>query len=68
MSEASRPKPIRLTCPTCGQLFSMDQTPAMPFCSRRCSLVDLGRWVNEEIGLPYEGNPGDAPDDYADET
>jgi len=23
-----------------------------PFCSTRCKLVDLGRWLNEEIRLP----------------
>jgi endogenous inhibitor of DNA gyrase (YacG/DUF329 family) len=26
----------------------------MPFCSRRCQQIDLGRWFNEEIGLPVE--------------
>lgn len=26
----------------------------MPFCGDRCRLVDLGRWLNEEQGLPIE--------------
>jgi uncharacterized protein len=26
----------------------------MPFCSERCRLIDLGRWLNEEIGFPVE--------------
>ena len=26
----------------------------MPFCSVRCQQIDLGRWINEEIGLPVE--------------
>ncbi len=26
--------------------------PAMPFCSQRCKMVDLYRWMDEDIGLP----------------
>jgi endogenous inhibitor of DNA gyrase (YacG/DUF329 family) len=26
----------------------------MPFCSVRCQQIDLGRWFNEEIGVPLE--------------
>jgi uncharacterized protein len=44
-------------CPTCGLPFESTETPAMPFCSERCRLIDLGRWLNEEQGLPVE--PGD---------
>ncbi len=25
----------------------------MPFCSERCQLLDLGKWMNEDIGLPH---------------
>ncbi len=25
----------------------------MPFCSPRCQLADLHRWMNHEIGLPH---------------
>jgi endogenous inhibitor of DNA gyrase (YacG/DUF329 family) len=28
----------------------------MPFCSRRCQLIDLGRWLDEEHGLPVESD------------
>jgi endogenous inhibitor of DNA gyrase (YacG/DUF329 family) len=31
-------------------------------------LVDLGRWLEEDIGLPHEGDPGDTPVEYRDET
>lgn len=27
----------------------------MPFCSLRCAEIDLGRWLSEKNGLPYEG-------------
>jgi endogenous inhibitor of DNA gyrase (YacG/DUF329 family) len=26
----------------------------MPFCSERCRLIDLGRWLDERQVLPYE--------------
>ena len=53
--------PLAATCSTCGRRFLLDETPTPPFCSERCQMIDLGRWLDEEIGLPYEGNPGDTP-------
>jgi hypothetical protein len=35
----------------------------MPFCSERCRRVDLGRWLNEDYGLPFEPSEKDTPDD-----
>jgi uncharacterized protein len=26
----------------------------MPFCSQRCRMIDLGRWLDEKQGLPIE--------------
>jgi endogenous inhibitor of DNA gyrase (YacG/DUF329 family) len=26
--------------------------PAFPFCSKRCRMVDLGRWLGEEYRMP----------------
>jgi endogenous inhibitor of DNA gyrase (YacG/DUF329 family) len=67
-SRPSRPvgQPHSLVCPTCGRAFSSDQSSSLPFCSQRCQLVDLGRWLDEDIGLPHEGDPGDAPVEYRD--
>ncbi len=28
----------------------------MPFCSVRCQQIDLGRWLDEKFGVPYEGD------------
>jgi endogenous inhibitor of DNA gyrase (YacG/DUF329 family) len=25
-----------------------------PFCSERCQMVDLGRWLNEDYSIPCE--------------
>lgn len=43
-----------LHCPVCQQEFSPDESPAMPFCSERCRLIDLGRWLDERYGLECE--------------
>jgi endogenous inhibitor of DNA gyrase (YacG/DUF329 family) len=45
----------RITCPTCQRIFDTGETPVMPFCSRRCQAIDLGRWLNEQYGMPIEG-------------
>jgi len=57
-----------MRCSTCGRRFYLDETDAPPFCSERCKMVDLGRWLDEDIGLPHEGGPekGEATD--LDET
>lgn len=55
-----RHDPSTLTCSTCGQRFLLDETETPPFCSERCKLIDLGRWIEEDIGLPHEGGPPNA--------
>jgi endogenous inhibitor of DNA gyrase (YacG/DUF329 family) len=37
--------------------------PAFPFCSERCAMADLGRWLGEEYRIP---DPGDGLDALAD--
>ncbi|MDR2706105.1 MAG: DNA gyrase inhibitor YacG [Planctomycetaceae bacterium] len=46
-----------MNCSICGRIFS-ESTPdaAMPFCSQRCKMIDAGRWLNEEYGLPVEND------------
>jgi endogenous inhibitor of DNA gyrase (YacG/DUF329 family) len=46
----------RVRCPTCDELFDPDDSPGMPFCSQRCKNVDLGRWLDEKYGMPYEAD------------
>ena len=41
-------------CPMCERLFDPEESPALPFCSTRCRLADLNRWLKEGYGLPYE--------------
>jgi len=43
------------TCPICGRKFryeSVAASPDYPFCSRRCKLIDLGKWLEGEYVVP----------------
>ena len=51
-------------CPTCKKPSGQDGNKFFPFCSERCQLVDLGKWLNEEYRIPGES----APDAETDET
>ncbi|TPV96737.1 MAG: DNA gyrase inhibitor YacG [Myxococcales bacterium FL481] len=43
---------LRLRCPTCAAERVVPRDwPARPFCSERCKLVDLGRWLDEDYRL-----------------
>jgi endogenous inhibitor of DNA gyrase (YacG/DUF329 family) len=37
-----------VSCPVCRKKGAWFATPYGPFCSKRCRLVDLGRWLGEE--------------------
>jgi len=39
-------------CPTCGATAVKDGNKLFPFCSERCHLIDLGRWLGEEYRVP----------------
>ncbi len=42
-------KPVRkVKCPTCRKAGDWFAGPFGPFCSERCKLVDLGKWLKEE--------------------
>ena len=48
-----------LNCPTCGKLVygrKRADNPCFPFCSERCKLLDLGKWLSEEHRI---SEPGD---------
>jgi uncharacterized protein len=53
-------------CPICGKP-AVDQQ--RPFCSRRCALIDLGRWIGGNYRMPAEQDDeeSDAPGDGSDE-
>lgn len=49
-------------CPLCKRMFDPQLSPALPFCSERCRNIDLGRWLNEEYGLPHTADEEDDED------
>ncbi len=51
-------------CPTCGAPAAVE---FKPFCSKRCSDVDLGRWLNGDYRIPTDEAPGDVPGDVQDD-
>ncbi len=46
---------MKVQCPTCGA--PAEYTPDnkfRPFCSERCSLIDLGAWADEKYRVPVQ--------------
>ena len=46
---------IRVRCPICDCLMQGQgpaEWPQFPFCSDRCRLIDLGRWLGESYRIP----------------
>jgi endogenous inhibitor of DNA gyrase (YacG/DUF329 family) len=41
-------------CPRCGELTPWEENPYRPFCSERCKLIDLGKWIEEEYRIAGE--------------
>lgn len=44
-------------CPTCGKVGEWWAGGAMPFCSGRCKMVDLGKWLGEEYVISEPLHP-----------
>lgn len=72
----------RVKCPTCRKEGDWFAGPYGPFCSRRCKLVDLGKWFAEEhqisdplrpehfeemADLPPEGPGANGEKEHSDE-
>ena len=43
---------MKRRCPSCRREAVKDGNKFYPFCSERCHLVDLGRWLGEEYRVP----------------
>ncbi len=51
---------MEIRCPTCHQKKKVDEDfPYRPFCSDRCKMVDLGRWLDEGYRISRPVNPDD---------
>lgn len=46
---------VLVKCPTCGAEVQWGpQSKFRPFCSKRCQLIDLGEWAEEEKAIPSD--------------
>lgn len=65
------PSRVQLRCPTCKKICEPERPdpasgasatepfPFRPFCSRRCKLADLGRWLDEDYRISRPIGPDD---------
>ncbi len=51
-------------CPICGKPA---QAKHRPFCSQRCRLLDLGKWLNGSYAIPAADEPDQIPPTAEDE-
>ena len=58
-----------MRCPICKKNVTEPADPMQrshyPFCSERCKLIDLGRWLDGKYQIPAA--PEDEADDYIDD-
>jgi len=57
-----------MRCPICKKLVPDpapgERTPEdFPFCSERCKLIDLGRWLDGKYQIPVTGPQDDLDED-----
>lgn len=48
----------RMKCPICGKKAAWENNPFRPFCSKRCKLIDWGKWASDEYRIPGEKRKG----------
>lgn len=54
MAEKNSPE---VKCPQCSKRGNWFDDQWGPFCSRKCKLVDLGQWLDEEHKIESELKP-----------
>ncbi|MEW6214374.1 MAG: DNA gyrase inhibitor YacG [Nitrospirota bacterium] len=45
---------VKIICPICKNTTTWEENPWRPFCSERCKLIDLGKWISEEYRIAGE--------------
>ena len=54
---------MKLKCPICKKEIKWEGNPYRPFCSERCKLIDLGKWLDEEYVIKGEKEEGEKKDE-----
>jgi endogenous inhibitor of DNA gyrase (YacG/DUF329 family) len=42
-------------CPICSKIYKIGtvaELKSFPFCSERCRIIDLGRWIDGKYAIP----------------
>ncbi len=42
---------MKINCPICKAITTWEENPHRPFCSEKCKLIDLGKWISEEYRI-----------------
>ncbi len=42
---------MKINCPICKAITTWEENPYRPFCSEKCKLIDLGKWILEEYRI-----------------
>jgi uncharacterized protein len=52
---------MKVKCPICDRAMPGQKVewPDHPFCSPRCRMIDLGRWLGEDYKIPAKNQPVD---------
>ena len=54
------PAAMTVPCPRCREPAEFSpRNKYRPFCSKRCKLIDLGAWANDEYAIPGDPLDGD---------
>jgi endogenous inhibitor of DNA gyrase (YacG/DUF329 family) len=59
-----------MKCPICRKIVADDgpeRPTTYPFCSERCKLIDLGRWLDGKYQIPVVERDEDAGSAEGDE-
>jgi len=49
-----------VNCPTCQKIVIwQEESIFRPFCSKKCQLIDFGKWANERHVIPVKEGPED---------
>lgn len=62
---------IRGRCPICAKAYEIQalaDLPSFPFCSERCRLIDLGRWIDGDYAIPGGPESGKEEEPTTDDT
>lgn len=58
---------IKVKCPTCKKAGEWFAGSYGPFCSKRCKLIDLGKWLGEEFRLSEPLRPDQVEEEAGSE-